>query len=64
VDEQQHASIPLGRVRAVEGLGDFLYHLKAGPAGGLRPPSRPGGDTTVTGEPASPCTPAGADAAT
>jgi hypothetical protein len=28
---------------------DFLYILKAGPAGGLRPPSGPGNDTTVTG---------------
>jgi hypothetical protein len=36
-------------------LGDFLYTLKAGPAGGrLRRPSSAGSDTTVTGEPASP----------
>jgi hypothetical protein len=25
---------------------EFLYELKAGPAGGLRPPLRPGDDTT------------------
>ena len=25
----------------VRALGDFLYDLKAGPAGGLRPPSGP-----------------------
>ena len=34
-------------------LGDFLYILKAGPAGGLRP----GNDTTVTGALASPSAP-------
>jgi len=34
-------------------LGDFLYILRAGPAGGLRP----GNDTTVTRAPASPSTP-------
>ena len=39
-------------------LGDFLYTLKAGPAGaacGGRP--RAGSDTAVTGEPASAPTP-------
>jgi hypothetical protein len=42
VDEQQHASIPLGRVRAGEvRCEEFLYELKAGPAGGRRPPSGP-----------------------
>ena len=30
----------------------FLYELKVGPVGGLRPPS--GSDSTVTGAPASP----------
>jgi hypothetical protein len=41
----------------------FLYELKAGPAGGrLRRPSSAGNDTTVTAEPASPFTPG--DAAT
>jgi hypothetical protein len=33
---------------------EFLYELKAGPAGGLRPPSGPAADTTVTVVPASP----------
>jgi hypothetical protein len=34
---------------------DFLYELKAGPAGGrLRRPSSAGSDTTATGERASP----------
>jgi hypothetical protein len=32
---------------------DFLYELKTGPAGGLRPPSA-GSYTTITGVPASP----------
>jgi hypothetical protein len=31
-------------------LGDFLYTLKAGPAGGLQPPSA-GSSTTTAGEP-------------
>ena len=39
---------------------DFLYTLKAGPAGGrLRRPSSAGSDTTVTGAPASPSTQGG-----
>jgi hypothetical protein len=51
-------SVPLRRVRAVEGLGRlFLYTLKAGPAGGRLPPSGPGSDTTITGAPGSPFTP-------
>jgi hypothetical protein len=36
-------------------LGAFSLHVKAGPAGGLRP----GSDTTATGRPASPSTPRG-----
>jgi hypothetical protein len=37
---------------------EFLYELKAGPAGGrLRRPSSAGSDTTVTVGPASPSTP-------
>jgi hypothetical protein len=36
---------------------EFLYELKAGPEGGLRPPSGPAA-TTITGEPASPSSPA------
>ena len=36
----------------------FLYELKVGPVGGLRPPS--GSDSTVTGAPASPSTIGGA----
>jgi hypothetical protein len=55
VKEQEHASVPLRRVVLLRELGDFLYTLKAGPAGGLRPPAN---DTTVTGEPVSPSTPA------
>ena len=35
----------LGEVRCEE----FLYELKAGPAGGLRRPSSAGNDTTITG---------------
>jgi hypothetical protein len=39
---EQHASVPLRRVRAGELRWEkFLYELKAGPAGGLRPPSGP-----------------------
>jgi hypothetical protein len=38
----KHASVPLRRVRAGElRREEFLYELKAGPAGGLRPPSGP-----------------------
>ena len=45
--EQQHASVPLRRVRAGEvRWEEFLYDLKAGPAGGrLRRPSSAGSDT-------------------
>jgi hypothetical protein len=40
--DEQHASIPLGRVRAGELRWEkFLYELKAGPAAaGGRPPAR------------------------
>ncbi|MDP9145072.1 MAG: hypothetical protein M3N43_10330 [Actinomycetota bacterium] len=42
---------------------EFLYELKAGPAGGrLRRPSSAGSDTTVTVGPASPSTPTRASA--
>jgi hypothetical protein len=38
----KHAGVPLRRVRAGEvRWEEFLYELKAGPAGGLRPPSGP-----------------------
>ena len=39
--EQQHAGAPLRRVHAVEGLGDFLYTLKAArrQTHGIRRPS-------------------------
>jgi hypothetical protein len=50
VKEQQHGGVPLRCVRLLRGLGDFLYTLKAGPAGS---------DTTVTGELASPSTSGG-----
>jgi hypothetical protein len=43
VKKQQHAGVPLGRVRAGElRWEEFLYELKAGPAGSRlrRPPSR------------------------
>jgi hypothetical protein len=42
--EQQHADVPLRRVRAGElRWEDFLYELKAGPVGGrLRRPSSAG----------------------
>jgi hypothetical protein len=52
--EEQHAGVPLHCVRAVEELGDFSLHPQDRPCG--RPPAalRPGNDTTVTGEPASP----------
>jgi hypothetical protein len=54
VKEQQHAGVPLRRVRAVEELGDFSLHPQGRPCG--RPPAalRPGNDTTAMGEPASP----------
>src|SRR5215216_1283448 len=40
--KEQRASVPLRHVRAGEvRREDFLYELKAGPAGGLRPPSGP-----------------------
>jgi hypothetical protein len=40
--DAKHASVPLRRVRAGELRWEkFLYELKAGPAGGLRPPSGP-----------------------
>jgi len=54
---EQHAGVPLRRVRAGEvRCEEFLYELKAGPG---RPEAarRPGNDTTITGEPASPSTP-------
>jgi hypothetical protein len=53
---EQHASVPLRRVRAGElRWEEFLYELKAGSAGGrLRRPSSAGSDTTATGQPASP----------
>jgi hypothetical protein len=38
VKEQQHAGVPLRPVRALRELGDFLYTLKAGPAGGRQDP--------------------------
>jgi hypothetical protein len=42
VRDAKHASVPLRRVRAGELRWEkFLYELKAGPAGGLRPPSGP-----------------------
>jgi hypothetical protein len=42
VRDAKHGSFPRRRVRAGEIRGeDFLYELKAGPAGGLRPPSGP-----------------------
>jgi hypothetical protein len=42
VNEQQHAGDLLRRVRAGEvRWEEFLYELKAGPAGGLQPPSGP-----------------------
>ncbi len=42
VRDAKHASVPLRRVRAGEvRREEFLYELKAGPAGGLRPPSGP-----------------------
>jgi hypothetical protein len=39
--------------------GYHVYQIKAGPAGGLRPPSGPATTPPVTREPASPSTPAG-----
>src|SRR4029434_8121876 len=40
--DAKHASVPLRRVRTGELRWEkFLYDLKAGPAGGLRPPSGP-----------------------
>jgi hypothetical protein len=46
VKEQQHAGVPLRRVRCWE---TFLYTLKAGPAGGrLRRPSSAGSHATLT----------------
>ena len=41
VPDASIASVPLRRIRAVEPREEFLYELKAGPAGGLRPPSGP-----------------------
>jgi hypothetical protein len=42
VRDAKDASVPLRRVRADEvRREEFLYELKAGPAGGLRPPSGP-----------------------
>jgi hypothetical protein len=42
VRDEKHAGVPLRRVRAGEvRREEFLYELKAGPAGGLRPPSGP-----------------------
>jgi hypothetical protein len=41
----KHAGVPLRRVRAGELREEFLYELKAGPAGG---------DATVTGAPTTP----------
>src|SRR5215211_687203 len=58
VRDAKHASVPLRRVRAGELREEFLYELKAGPAGGrLRRPSSAGNDATVTVGPASPSTP-------
>jgi len=58
VEEQQHAGVPLRRVRAVEAAGRLFSTpsrpaLRAAACGG-RP--RAGSDTTVTREPASPST--------
>jgi hypothetical protein len=55
-DAAKHASVPLRRIRAGEcRCEEFLYELKAGPAGGLRPPSGPHRQTGA-GEPDSPST--------
>jgi hypothetical protein len=52
---KQHASVPLPRVRTGEcRREEFLYELKAGPAGGLRPPSGPAATRRPPGQPASP----------
>jgi len=46
VRDAKHAGVALRRVRAGEiRCEEFLYELKAGPAGGLRP----GSHTTATG---------------
>jgi hypothetical protein len=54
VKEQQHASVRSVVSMQLRALGDFSLHPQDRPCG--RPPAalRPGNDTTVTGEPASP----------
>ena len=55
MERKEHAGVPLRLSVLLSGCEDFLYTIKAGPAGGrLRRPSSAGNDTAATGEPAPP----------